>query len=110
MNMQVMTIIDKDSLADFCRRWQIRELALFGSSVRDDFSQDSDIDLLVTFADDVRYTFGHLATMQTELAQMFGRPVDLISRHAVERSANYIRRKSILDAAEVIYEGNGNGL
>ena len=41
--------IPSDKIADYCRRWKITELALFGSALRDDFDPESDIDVLVTF-------------------------------------------------------------
>jgi len=45
-------VIPKERIADFCRRWKITELALFGSVLREDFRADSDVDVLVTFAPD----------------------------------------------------------
>jgi hypothetical protein len=90
-------------LAAFCRRWEIREIALFGSALRRDFRPDSDIDLLVTFAPETRWTLFDLVAMQRELQVIFKRKVDLVERQAVEQSENYIRRKSILESAKVIY-------
>lgn len=92
-----------DALADFCRRWKIRELALFGSALRDDFGPDSDIDLLATFADDVQWSLLDSVRMSEELEQLLGRKIDLISRRALERSANRTRRDAILAGARVIY-------
>ncbi len=95
--------IPKEKIADFCRRWKIVELALFGSVLRDDFRPDSDVDVLVTFAADAEWgLFDHVA-MEEELSSIFGRKVDLISRRAVERSDNWIRRKAILGTAEPYY-------
>ncbi len=95
--------IDPNQLAAFCERWKIGELALFGSVLREDFRPDSDIDLLVTFMPGARWSLFDLAHMQAELEEMFGRQVDLVEREAVEKSSNYIRRKSILRNPEVIY-------
>lgn len=95
--------IPKAPLAAFCRRWHIKELALFGSVLGDQFTEESDIDVLVTFAPGVAYSFRHFIAMQDELEDIFGRPVDLVERSAVEQSANYIRRRSILDSIEPIY-------
>jgi predicted nucleotidyltransferase len=92
-----------DRLADFCRRWQITELALFGSALRDDFRPESDVDVLVTFAADAHWSLIDLVAMQEELRAMAGREVDLVERRAVEKSENYIRRRHILDSAEPIY-------
>ncbi len=96
--------IPNEKIADFCRKWKIRELSLFGSVLRDDFGPESDIDVLVTFIPEARHGLFALVRMQDELKGIFGRKVNLISRRGVEASRNYIRRKAILDSAEIIYE------
>jgi len=96
-------ILPLDAISDYCERWQIVEFALFVSVLRDDFSADSDIDVLVTFAEDFRYTLFTLEQMETELEAILGHVVDLIDRRAVEESPNYIRRNEILGTAQVIY-------
>ena len=78
-------------------------MALFGSVVRDDFRPDSDIDVLVTFAPGTRRALEDYMEMEEELHAIFGRKVDLIERRLVEQSDNYIRRKHILNSAQVIY-------
>jgi len=101
--MSVRITIDREGIADFCRRWKIVELSLFGSVLRDDFRPDSDIDVLVSFASDAEWSlFDHVA-MEDELTAMIGRKVDLLSRRAIERSENWIRRKAILGSAEAVY-------
>jgi predicted nucleotidyltransferase len=95
--------IPRDKLADFCRRWKIMEFALFGSVLRDDFRPDSDIDVLVTFAPDARWGLFALYDMEQELKSLFGREVDLLTRRGVEMSRNPIRRKAILQSAQVIH-------
>jgi predicted nucleotidyltransferase len=95
--------IDRERLGDFCRRWKITELSLFGSILRDDFRPDSDVDVLVSFADDARWTLLDHARMTEELRLMFGRPVDLLTRRAVERSQNPLRREGILAGSEALY-------
>jgi len=90
-------------VADFCQRWRIREFALFGSVLRDDFRQDSDLDVLVTFAPDADWGLLDHVQMEQELAALFGRKVDLLSRRSVERSHNWIRRQEILETAEAVY-------
>jgi predicted nucleotidyltransferase len=92
-----------DDIAAYCERRGIVELALFGSVLRDDFSEDSDIDVLVTFADDVTYSMFQLIPIIDELEALLGREVDFVDRRAVETSANYIRRREVLSTAEVIY-------
>ena len=87
----------------FCRRWQISELSLFGSVLREDFRPDSDIDVLVRFAPDTRWSLFDMVRMQKELEAILGREVDLVERNAVEQSKNYIRRKRILRDRVPIY-------
>jgi uncharacterized protein len=100
---QVKIEVPQNKIADFCRRWKITEFAVFGSVLRDDFRYDSDIDVLVTFAPDAAWSlFDHVA-MEDELKSLFERDVDLIGRRAIEHSRNPIRRKAILDSAEVLY-------
>jgi len=90
-------------ISDFCRRWRISEFALFGSILRDDFDEQSDLDILVAFAPDADWSLLDHVQMEQELEALLGRKVDLLSRRSVERSHNWLRRKEILDTAEVVY-------
>jgi predicted nucleotidyltransferase len=91
-------------ITEFCHRWKVVELALFGSVLREDFDLDSDVDVLVSFETGARWSLFDLVAMQEELKTIFNRSVDLLERAAVEQSENYIRRKNILGNLEVIYE------
>lgn len=95
--------VSPDTIAEFCRRWKITELALFGSALREDFRPDSDIDMLATFAPDAEWSLLDHVQMEEELASVCARPVDLVTRRGLERSRNWIRRREILDSAEVVY-------
>jgi predicted nucleotidyltransferase len=95
--------LPEETLHDFCQRWGIREFALFGSVLRDDFRPDSDIDVLVRFHEDVHRTLYDLSTMTDELEVIFGHKVDILTRKSIENSPNYIRRKEILSTLQVIY-------
>ena len=95
--------IPRDEIAAFCQRWKIRELALFGSILRDDFSPDSDVDVLVTFGEHAEWGLFDHVQMQYELQALLQRSVDLISKRAVERSQNWLRRQEILDTAQVLF-------
>jgi hypothetical protein len=89
--------IDKDRLRDFCRRWKITEFALFGSVTRpDEFRADSDVDVLVRFAPDAKSSLFDFVRAHDELAEIFGRKVDLVEREMVEESTNRFRKRSIL--------------
>ena len=95
--------VDLRRLAELCDRWKIAEVALFGSALRDDFKPDSDIDLLVTYRADADWSLFDTVGLDAELAELFHRPVDVVSRRAVEASPNWIRRKAILESAVPIY-------
>jgi hypothetical protein len=94
---------DKEKIAQFCRRWKIVELALFGSVLRDDFQADSDVDVLVTFAPEAGWSLLDMARMREELNEIFGRNADLVSKAGVQASRNPLRRQAILSSAEVIH-------
>lgn len=95
--------LPEQQIIEFCQRWQITELALFGSILRDDFRPDSDIDFLVTFATESRWSLFDLVGMEHELEDMLGREVDLVMKKSIEQSHNWIRRKEILGTAQVFY-------
>lgn len=100
---RVQIDLPMDKISEFCQRWQITEFALFGSVLRDDFRPDSDIDVLVTYVPDSHRSLADLDTMQEQIKAIFGRRVDLVNRRTIERSDNYIIRKSILRSARTIY-------
>lgn len=91
--------IDRERVADFCRRHQVRRLALFGSVLRDDFRPDSDVDVLVEFAPDSRAGLFEMARMEDELAELIGRRVDL--RTPAELSRYF--RDEVVAGAETQY-------
>lgn len=95
--------LDPDGVSAFCTRWKVAELAVFGSVTRDDFRADSDLDVLVSPEPGVIWSLMDLGAMREDLIELSGRPVDLLVRRAVEESPNWIRRKAILDSAEVVF-------
>jgi predicted nucleotidyltransferase len=96
--------ISEGAILDFCRRWRVIQLELFGSALRDDFGPESDIDLLVTLEPGAAIDLYDLMAMRDEMAQIVGRPVDLFERAGVEKSKNPYRRQSILSTAQVVYQ------
>jgi predicted nucleotidyltransferase len=96
-------VLPRTALEAFCRKWKICELAVFGSALRADFGPDSDVDVLVTFAADARWTLWDVIAAEQDLVEIIGRPVDLVERSTVEQSENWIRRNSILGSARTIY-------
>ncbi len=97
-----LPILRKELVA-FCKRWKVVEFALFGSAVRDDYTQDSDIDVLVTFAPQSAWgLFDHIQ-MKQELKELSKREVDLVTRRALEQSHNDLLRAEILNSAKIVY-------
>ena len=96
--------IPSRDIAAFCRKWQIQELALFGSVLSDDFDHErSDIDVLYSFQTGVSVGWG-IFRMKEELETIFKRSVDLVSKKAIQKNNNPYRRQAILDSYEVIHE------
>lgn len=91
--------LPNEMIASFCRAHAVRELALFGSSVRKDFRDDSDVDVLIDLKGEARVGLVAMQQMRDELATIFGRPVDLVTRNGLNRHI----REEVLKQAEVIY-------
>lgn len=98
--MSLRIEIPNSKIAAFCQRWRIKELAIFGSALGNDFRSDSDVDVLVVFQDDAKWNlFDHMEA-EEELERIFGREVDLVEKKAIR---NPFRRHHILNNHEVIY-------
>lgn len=91
--------IPRKAIAELCRRFRIRRLALFGSILRDDFSPESDIDVLVEFESGAAPGFGFI-TIQDELSEIFDRSVDL---HTPASLSKYFRDE-VQREAEALYD------
>ncbi len=92
--------IPMDQLAELCKRWNIVELSLFGSVLRDDFGPDSDVDVLLVFAEGYNPGIDEYIGMQSDFKQLFGRQVDLVNRKYLR---NPFLRHDILNSREVIH-------
>ena len=101
--MNAQDSIPRQAITEYCLKWQITEFSLFGSVLRQDFGPDSDVDVLVRFAPDARHSLFDMVRMRDELKEILGREVDLVSRRGIEASRNHLRRKAILESAEVVY-------
>lgn len=89
--------VDREKLAELCRRYHVRRIAVFGSALREDFRPDSDIDILVEFE------AGHVpgfafSRLQEELSKLFGRPVDL---HTPGFLSRYFRDEVLREARDL---------
>lgn len=91
--------LDIEPVRELCRRYQVRELALFGSAVREDFSATSDVDVLVEFEPDAEVGFITLSRMQRELSAILHRRVDLVPKNGLKPQI----RESVLSSAEILY-------
>ncbi len=96
--------ISLNQLSDLCQQWGIREMALFGSILRDDFNQDSDIDFLISFEPSASQGLLTLSKIKSQLETLLDYPVDIAIKDSINHSDNWIRRQEILTTAKTIYE------
>lgn len=92
--------IPPEQVADFCRRHEIVELALFGSAARGEMRPESDVDVMVTFVPDAHWDLYDYAEMQRELELIFGRPVDLVEKGTI---VNPHRERTIMRDLTILY-------
>jgi len=88
-----------EDLADWCRRNPVQELALFGSALTVELTEDSDVDFLITFKPEARVGFLTLARAQRELEAILGRRVDLVPKSGLKPAI----RNEVLSSAQVLY-------
>jgi len=92
-----------NAIEALCRKWHVKRLWLFGSTLSAPESA-RDIDLLYQFDTSASTGLFAFDRMQSEFEAALGKPVDLVSREAVQRSENWIRREAILSSARLIYD------
>jgi predicted nucleotidyltransferase len=95
--------VNREKLGQFCRERGIARLELFGSALREDFRDDSDVDLLCMMRPDVKCGLFEWVAIKLAFEELFGRPVDLVSRPGIEASKNRFRKHAILTTATPIY-------
>ena len=98
-NLRVKIDLPRKELTDFCHRYQVKRLALFGSVLRKDFRPDSDVDVLVLFKPKARIGLLTLSRMQRELSELLNRRVDLVPMDGIKP----VIRKSVLSNIEEVY-------
>ena len=97
-------LIDLDAVAAFCRRHRVKSFSLFGSILRDDFGEESDVDVIVDLAGRL-VDFHQECRMVEELEAIFGRKVDMLTAdHLANPRMHPLRREAIITSAKVIYE------
>ena len=95
--------LNLDTIAEFCKKHSLKQLCLFGSVLRDDFDENSDVDVMVD-SDERTVTLCELCDMMDELEVMFGRKVDLVFKKDVEAlDKKYRTRDEILTTAREVY-------
>ena len=92
--------IPMEQIRLFCEKWKVIQFSLFGSVLRDDFTSDSDVDVLLSFEENSAWSLYDLVDMKDELKRIFGREVDLVEKEAIR---NPYRRRSMLTEQQVIY-------
>ncbi len=102
MNKTAAQKIDlhKEQIIDFCQKWKVKEFSIFGSFLRADFNEKSDVDVLLTFFQEAHHSLFDLLEMKEDLKTIFGREVDIVEKEGIR---NPIRRRSILKNREVVY-------
>ncbi|MEA3402599.1 MAG: nucleotidyltransferase domain-containing protein [Armatimonadota bacterium] len=99
--MPLQIEVSRREIADFCRRNQIRKLAVFGSALREDFTADSDVDVIVWFEPEARVGFFELFDMEEELSRLLaGRKADM---NTPKMLSKYFRDR-VISEAEVLYD------
>lgn len=97
--MPTQLVVSTETLAGFCRTHAVRELAIFGSLARGEERPGSDVDVLIDLRRDARVGWVAFQRMRAELAALFGRPVDLVTRDGLNRHI----RDEVLREARVLY-------
>ncbi|HBL13374.1 MAG TPA: DNA polymerase subunit beta [Cyanobacteria bacterium UBA11162] len=108
LTTQLAIALPIDAIQSFCQRWQIAELAVFGSILRDDFRADSDVDFLYVLKPNTHWKLMDLIGAEEELTQLLGRKVDLVGKVSIEQSHNWLQKRNILSSAKVIYDDRIN--
>jgi predicted nucleotidyltransferase len=92
--------LDYKDIVLLCKKYGINELSIFGSSIRDDFNQDSDVDILVSFGNTPDITLFDIMDLENEFALLLKREVDIVEKESLR---NPIRKNKILSTREIIY-------
>ena len=98
--------LSEEEIDTRCKKWGIKNMALFGSVLRSDFGVDSNIDFLISFLPDVPQGLFTIVKIKYELESLTDRTVDITIRESIEESHNWIRQREILSTAHTIYALN----
>ena len=94
-------VINYDDIVRLCVKYKVNELSIFGSSIREDFSRDSDIDMLVSFNEGHKATLFDVMDLENEFSLLFDRKADIVEKKSLK---NPMRKNKILTTREIIYK------
>jgi len=89
-----------NDVVHLCKKYSIVELSLFGSSIRDDFTQNSDVDILVSFDQNATISLFDIIELENEFSRLLHREVDIVEKESLK---NPIRKNKILSTREILY-------
>ena len=92
--------LNYNDIEHLCKKYNIDELSIFGSSIREDFTQNSDVDILVSFGSNLDISLFDIMDMENEFSLLLDRDIDIVEKEALK---NPIRKNRILSSREVIY-------
>ena len=92
--------LNYNDVLHLCKKYYIIELSIFGSSIRDDFTQNSDVDILVSFDKNSKITLFDIMELENEFSILLNRKVDIVEKESLK---NPIRKNKILSTREIIY-------
>jgi predicted nucleotidyltransferase len=93
-------ILNNNDVIHLCKKYSIVELSIFGSSIRDDFTQNSDVDILVSFDSNSNVTLFDIMDLESEFKKLLKREVDIVEKEALK---NPIRKNKILSTRKILY-------
>jgi len=92
--------LNYNDVIKLCEKYFVVELSIFGSSLRDDFTQNSDVDILVSFEQNSKVTLFDIIELENEFSKLLNRKADIVEKESLK---NPIRKNKILAAREIIY-------
>lgn len=88
-----------EEICAYCETQPIERLSLFGSALRDELREESDIDLLVEYSPGARIGYFELAQQEIDLSQLIGRKVDLRTPYELSR----LFRQDVVESARILF-------
>ena len=92
--------LNYDDIAQLCKKYGINELSIFGSSIREDFTQNSDVDILVSFSETSKVSLFDIMNLERKFSELLKREVEIVEKESLK---NPIRKNRILSTREIIY-------